>query len=95
MPVVLFLQLARWDYDVVCQKATPLDQYVSIPEQHRFNGVAYELRAVVFHRGASAKSGHYWTCSEHNVTGKRSWWFYSDTYIYIYMRQARGSEPRS
>eukprot|EP00973_Karenia_brevis_P022437 3088802-Karenia_brevis.AAC.1 len=78
-PKNLCLQFVRWNYDPIMQKVCILDHDVSVPDEYLFSGVRYILRAVVFHRGASTDSGHYWTCSQSLVGGQASWWYFNDT----------------
>ena len=56
-----------------------LDQVVIYKEREFFEGVEYELQAVIFHAGHSAYAGHYWTIAGHEVTCAKKWWQYKDS----------------
>ena len=88
MPRVLCLQLKRWRHDNRTG-AVLLNHSVNIPEFYTFAGHDYELHAVVFHRGSTPNSGHYWTCAKHTVNREKVWWYSND----IQQRRAQAPEP--
>jgi hypothetical protein len=79
MPAILCLQLKRYEYNRQTGAAIILNHVVTYREREFFEGVEYELQAVVFHAGDSAHAGHYWTIAGHGVESAKKWWKYNDS----------------
>ena len=79
MSAILCLQLKRYEYNRQTGAAIILNHVVTYRAREFFEGVEYELQAVVFHAGDSAHAGHYWTIAGHGVESAKKWWKYNDS----------------
>ena len=71
--MVLCLQLKRFSFDKGTGPARVISHPVSYKLQETFCNVQYELKAVVFHAGASCNDGHYWAVTQHRTPEGKTW----------------------
>jgi len=78
MPAVLCIQLVRWAFNRATGQQEVLGHRVHIPARLHVESQPYRLKSIVYHRGATVKSGHYWCVAGHHVGNKETWWHYND-----------------
>jgi hypothetical protein len=103
-PLSISFQLVRWEYRD--RRVRKERRAIGMPHSFDLNGFSYVLKAVIYHRGDYADSGHYTSSTHDDVQG----WQYRDDdlvendadfsakkdlgYIYTYVKGAPVTAPQ-